>query len=65
MNIDLEEIFEEYSSKNIALILIEDMSTNEEKIYLKARIAGKNIIKKITIKRENELEKNLLQKNSI
>jgi len=57
MNIDLEEIFEEYSLKNIALILIEDMSSNEEKIYLKARIAGKNIVKKITIKRENELEK--------
>ena len=57
MNINLESIFEEYSSKNIAMVLIEDMNANEEKIYLKVRISGKNIIKKIVLKRENQSEK--------
>ena len=57
MNINLERMFEEYSSKNIAMVLIEDMNKNDEKIYFKVRISGKNIIKKIVLKRENQSEK--------
>ncbi len=53
LNLNLANIFKEYSNKNLALILIEDKNLNEEKIYLKTKILGKNIVKNIKIKRLN------------
>ena len=53
LNLKLKNIFIEYEDKNLALILIEDNNFKEEKIYIKAKILGKNIVKNINIKRLN------------
>ena len=48
--------------KNLALILIEDNNSKEEKIYFKTKILGKNIVKNINIKRLNLIKKNFIKK---
>jgi len=53
LNIELNNLFVEYSGKNLALILIEDNEEKKEKIYFKAQISGKNIIKNIDLERLN------------
>ena len=53
LNLDLKKIFHEYSNKNLAIILIEDTDSMEEKVYFKINVSGKNIIKNIKIKRLN------------
>ena len=53
LNLKLKNIFIKYEDKNLALILIEDNNFKEEKIYIKAKILGKNIVKNINIKRLN------------
>jgi len=62
INLDLKNLFSEYSSKNLALILIEDENSKEEKVYLKTRILGKNIVKNINIKRMNLSEEEFYRK---
>ncbi len=57
LGLNFNNLFTEYSSKNLALILIEDRGLKEEKIFLKTRIVGKEINKNILVKREN-LDKN-------
>ena len=58
INLDLRDILEEYSGKNLALVLIEDNNQAQQKIYLKTNISNKNIIKKINLKNYNQdLEK--------
>ncbi len=52
-NIDLRNLFQEYTSKNLALILIDETNANNSKIYLKTNILGKNIDKSLPIKRQN------------
>ena len=61
-DLELNKIFIEYSSKNIALILIEDENSEEEKIYFKTRILGKKIIKNLRIKRSNLSEEEFYKK---
>ncbi len=51
--IDLKEIFQEYSGKNLALILIEDINPSQKKIYIQTLISDKNIYKNIKIKQSN------------
>ena len=51
LNLKLNNLFTEYSNKNLALVLIEDNNLKQEKIYLKTKILGKNIIKNIIVKR--------------
>jgi len=53
LNLDLKKIFYEYSNKNLAIVLIEDTDSVEEKVYFKINISGKDIIKNIKIKRLN------------
>ena len=66
LDLELSNILKEYSEKNLALVLIDDNGLNEEKIYFKIRVLGKNIIKNITIKRNNlseeEFYKNIIFK---
>ncbi len=57
LNLDLNILFKEYSSKNIATVLIENRGTGGKKIYLKARIQNKIISKNLNFKK-NDLEKN-------
>ena len=49
--IDLQILFKEYENKNLALVLIEDFGSNEQKIYLRTKILNKKIDKTIKIKK--------------
>ena len=53
LNLNFKDLFEEYDGKNLALVLIEDNNFQEEKIYFKAKILGKIIVKNINIKKLN------------
>ena len=59
LNLKLSNLFKEYLEKNIALVLIEQKNSNEEKIYLKIKISGKEIVKNIVIKRQELTEEQL------
>ena len=63
INLNINDLFQEYSSKNIAFIIIEDNKIKNEKVYLKTRIQGKNISKSITVNRQNLETKKFYQKD--
>jgi len=50
LNLNLTNLFKEYSSKNLALILIEENKNLDNKIYIKIFIQGKNISKSLNLK---------------
>ena len=57
LDLKLELIFQEYFDKNLALIFIENFNT-EEKIYLKAKIQDKIIVKRFSFqKKDSDKEK--------
>ncbi len=47
INLKLDKLFKEYSIKNLALILIEDNTASNEKVYIKTRIQEKKISKSL------------------
>ena len=51
LSLDIEDIFREYSQKNLALVLIDENNTNENKIFLKTNIMGKNVNKSLIFKK--------------
>ena len=53
LNLNLKDLFAEYKNKNLALILIEDTNSKNEKIYLRANIMQKKIDKSIIVDRSN------------
>jgi len=58
LNLNLDNLYKEYSDKNLALVLIEENNSNQTKIYLKTRILGKNIVRNINIKKLDLSEDN-------
>ena len=62
LDLDLHNLFIEYQEKNIILVIIDDKHLQEEKIYFKTKILGKNIIKNINIKRLNLNEDDFYKK---
>ena len=52
--IDLKNLFKEYENKNLALVLIEDTGSNEEKIFIRTRILNKKIDKTIKVIKDNK-----------
>ena len=62
LDLKLETLFEEYPDNNIAVILIEERFSNEENIYIKARIQNKIITKNLKIKKNNSKKMNLVKK---
>ena len=64
ININLIDLFEEYSDKNLALILIENSKGNNIKVYIKSIIQRKNISKNINLK-NNEIANNNFEKKII
>ena len=62
LNLELKKLFTEYENKNLALVLIEDNNSKEEKIYFKTNILNKNIVKNINIKRLNLSEEEFYEK---
>ena len=63
-NLDIQNLFEEYTNKNLAIIFIEDNNKKIEKIYIKTFLQGKNISKSLEIK-NNKLIKNKFYENII
>ena len=53
INLEVNNLFKEYSKKNSALILIEDNGPENQKIYIKANIQDKPISKSLKIKSQN------------
>ena len=49
--IKLQDLFKEYKNKNLALVLIEDTDSNDQKIYLRTYILNKKIDKTIKLKK--------------
>ena len=53
IDLDLKNLFREYSDKNLALVLIEDNKNYSEKIYIKTIIQGKNISRNLNFEKKN------------
>ncbi len=62
LNLNLKDLFTEYKNKNLALILIEDTKSKNEKIYLRANIMQKKIDKSIIVDRSNLDDKKYYEK---
>jgi hypothetical protein len=62
LNLDLDNLFAEYSGKNLALVLIEVNNSNQTKIYFKTRILGKKVVRNINIKKFDLSEDNFYKK---
>ena len=52
INLELINLFEEYKSKNLALVVIEDDNAIKKKIYIKTLIQGKKISKSLILDKE-------------
>ena len=53
INLNVSNLFQEYSNKNLALIFIENNQDNIEKIYIKTVIQGKSISKSLNFKKQS------------
>ena len=51
LSLDLQDLFQEYSNKNLALVLIDETNQKNTKIYLKTLIEKKYINKNLSIER--------------
>ena len=65
IDLNLTEIFKEYSNKNVALALIEYSNSGKRNVYLKSRIGGKIISKSINFKKKDTSEKQIINKKII
>jgi len=50
ISLNLDKVFQEYSNKNLALVLIEENKNLNKKVYIKTLIQGKKISKSINFK---------------
>ena len=62
IDLNIDDLFKEYSKKNLALVLIEDEKKDDKKIYIKTKIQGKRISKNLNIKGKNKKENDIYQK---
>ena len=62
INLNISELFQEYATKNLAFILIEDNTNGNQKIYIKSIIQNKKISKNINLKRLNLSTKSFYEK---
>ena len=53
INLNMTKLFQEYSNKNFALILIESNQINNGKVYIKTTVQEKKISKRLDVKRQN------------
>ena len=51
INIEIENLFKEYSNKNLALIFIEESDNQKRKYIYQTKYRGKNISKNLNNKR--------------
>jgi len=64
IDLNIDELFEEYTGKNLALILIENSKNSTKKIYIKTKLQGKHVSKSLKFKEDN-LEINKLNEKII
>lgn len=62
IDLNLDDLFKEYSNKNLSLVLIENSKSDDKKIYIKTSIQGKNISKSFNLKRKNYEDSNINEK---
>ena len=62
LNLKLSNLFKEYTNKNLALVLIEETNSYEEKIYFRIKILEKIIVKNITVKKQNMEQEKFYEK---
>ena len=62
IDLELTNVFKEYSNKNVALAIIEYSVTDEKKIYLKSKIEDKIISKSFILKKNTPEKQNLNKK---
>ena len=62
IDLNLDDLFKEYSNKNLSLVLIENSKSDDKKIYIKTKIQGKNISKSFNLKRKNYEDSNINEK---
>ena len=53
IDLNIDNLFKEYSKKNLALILIEEDNTEYKKVYIKSKIQGKIISKSLNLNKKN------------
>ena len=53
INLKVTELFQEYTNKNLAVILIEDKNTSNIKVYIKTVIQNKKISTSLNLKNQN------------
>ena len=61
-DIDLRDLFEEYSNKNLSLLVIQLNNNSQAKVFLKTEILGKNISKNMLVKKMNNDKTSLNEK---
>ncbi len=54
LDIDIKDIFKEYSKKNFALIIIEENNLGRDKVFLKTNLMGKIINKSLNLVKKEE-----------
>ena len=62
INLEIDRIFQEYTTKNLAIVIIEE-NNNNEFVYIKSKIQNKTISKKLDLKKKRSSGLYLLQKN--
>ncbi len=62
INLDVINLFEGYTNKNLALILIEDSNTKNSKVFIKTIIQGKSISKSFNLKKQMLKTRNFNEK---
>ncbi len=50
LDLDINELFKEYSGKNLSFIIIQKKNTKEKKVFLRSKILGKNVDKNLNFK---------------
>ena len=65
LGIEPSSLLKEYEKKNIAIVIIENVNSNIEKVYLKANIQNKTILKNLDFKNQNFEEVIIEIKNEI
>ena len=53
LDLSMRNLFKEYTKKNLALVIIEEIQKGNYKVYLRANILGKNIDKNLIIEKSN------------
>mgnify|MGYP001296684142 CR=1 FL=1 len=64
LNLNLSDIFEEYKNENLALVIIDDINSNQNKVFLKTIIIGKKISKSLKIQ-NNKISKEKFYEDTI